>query len=391
MKKVIKLVVLVMASAMMMSGCGKEEKISSKDLAVQEDYGNVEQGIVQGGTEAQEDLQEATINSYEELKNYQDDRMKKFREVYESCGVEYEVTPNQCFIYGTEESYEILEKKYEIFQMTYSIYNYEQNQVNTVIDFEFEFHPDKGVASDDKYIQLLSALIHATENSELKEKFPTRDALVSEITSGIGAGEDFIVFEAGNCRLKIEVDGSAKYILEFASVENIACNIPREEPVYKEFASLDDYRAYTEADIREIVDESKYQIIEGMNGLIGLARIGENVKFVRVYVHNTETAYGIDNNFALVCDGNWYPNVPKEYMADARKVLVQSLEYLDVPVIDIEKAVDEVISYDIMYDKRIDYCVTNEWFGITPLADQYPYMYNGNVVIPIKVEGMLNR
>lgn len=41
-----------MASAMMMSGCGKEERISSKDLAVQEDYGNVEQGIVQGGTEA---------------------------------------------------------------------------------------------------------------------------------------------------------------------------------------------------------------------------------------------------------------------------------------------------------------------------------------------------
>lgn len=116
MKKVIKLVVLVMASAMMMSGCGKEEKISSKDLAVQEDYGNVEQGIVQGGTEAQEDLQEATINSYEELKNYQDDRMKKFREVYESCGVEYEVTPNQCFIYGTEESYEILEKNMRFFK-----------------------------------------------------------------------------------------------------------------------------------------------------------------------------------------------------------------------------------------------------------------------------------
>lgn len=111
MKKTIKLAVLVMALAMMVSGCGKEEKIASKDLNVQEDYGNVEQGIVQGGTEAQADLQEVAINSYEELKNYQDDRMKKFREVYESCGVEYEVTPNQCFIYGTEESYEILEKK----------------------------------------------------------------------------------------------------------------------------------------------------------------------------------------------------------------------------------------------------------------------------------------
>lgn len=116
MKKAIKLVVLVMASAMMMSGCGKEEKISSKDLAVQEDYGNVEQGIVQGGTEAQEDLKEVAITSYEELENYQGGRMEKIKDAYESCGIEYEVTPNQCFLYGVEESYEILEKNMKFYR-----------------------------------------------------------------------------------------------------------------------------------------------------------------------------------------------------------------------------------------------------------------------------------
>ena len=188
---------------------------------MQEDYGNVEQGIVQGGTEAQEDLKEVAITSYEELENYQGGRMEKIKDAYESCGIEYEVTPNQCFLYGVEESYEILEKKYEILQMAYSLYNYEQNQLNTVIDFEYDFHPDKGVSLDDKYIQLLSALIHTTENNELKEKFPTTDVLVSEITNCIGVREDCIIFETQNCRLNIEVDGSARYILGFVSVENV--------------------------------------------------------------------------------------------------------------------------------------------------------------------------
>lgn len=389
MKKAIKLAVLVMASAMMMSGCGKEEKIASEDLNVQEDYGNVERGIGQGGTEAQEDLQEVAINSYEELENYQGGRMEKIKDAYESCGIEYEVTPNQCFLYGVEESYEILEKKYEILQMAYSLYNYEQNQLNTVIDFEYDFHPDKGVSLDDKYIQLLSALIHTTENNELKEKFPTTDVLVSEITNCIGVREDCIIFETQNCRLNIEVDGSARYILGFVSVENVRCNIPRVEPTYKEFASLDEYMAYANADMP--VDTSKYQGSHHKYQYFELSFIEVNQTVLSGTFRSTSTAYGIENNLAMLFGEYSYPELGTEHMPDVRDVLEDALEYLEIPDLDVEKAIDEMISNDIVRMNPIEYCYASEWFGASPTVDQYPFMQRGDVVIPIKVEGMLNR
>lgn len=370
MKRVKRMAVLVMAAAMMLSGCGKTEKVEDQSPGMQKDYGSAEQEIVQNGPDIQKDSQEAAITSYEELEVYQGGRMGKIREAYESCGIEYEITPNECFLLGVEESYEILEREYEIFQMAYSIYNYEQNLLNTVIDFEYEFHPEKEVTSDDKYIQLLSALIHTTENEELKEKFPTSDSLVSEITACIGSGADCIVFEAENCRLKMEVDGSAKYILGFVNIEDVICNIPRVEPTYKEFASLDDYTAYIEANLWEDT---------GID--------------MDIAVNGETTAYGVDNNFAMRYRLEWYPYDPKEPSAsEAREAMMELLEYLDIPDLDIEKTVDEWMSHCMVSRGRsLDYIFSSEWFGVTPLVDQYPFMHYSDVVIPIKVEGMLNR
>lgn len=388
MKRVKRWAVLVMVAAMMLTGCGKTEKVTNQGADVREDYGSIGKDAVQSEADVQRDSQEVAITSYEELENYQGSRVGKFKEAYDSCGIEYEITPNQCFLYGIEKNYEILENEYEILQMAYSLYNYEQNQLNTVIDFEYEFHPDKGVTSDDKYIQLLSALIYTTENNELKEKFPTMDVLVSEITNCIGLREDCIVFETRNCRLNIEVDGSARYILGFVNVENVSCDIPRVEPTYKEFASLDDYEAYTEAEMP--VDTNKYQ---GSKEYLyyELSLMGEYQPFLSGTFNSTLTAYGIENNLALVFGEYSYPELGKEYIPDVRDVLEDALEYLDIPDLDVEKAIDEMISKDIVKMNPIEYCYAIEWFGVMPSIDQYPFMTRGKVVIPVKVEGMLNR
>ena len=159
MKKAIKLAVLVMASAMMMSGCGKEEKIASEDLNVQEDYGNVERGIGQGGTEAQEDLQEVAINSYEELEAYETDRMNGIVSAFADSGLSYELTENQMFAYNLETNYWVLESEYRTYCLGYSMYDSSIGVADTVMSVSYEFHPEKGLSGDNEILKLLYSFI----------------------------------------------------------------------------------------------------------------------------------------------------------------------------------------------------------------------------------------
>lgn len=415
MKKAIKLVVLVMASAMMMSGCGKEEKISSKDLAVQEDYGNVEQGIVQGGTEAQEDLQEVAINSYEELEAYETDRMNGIVSAFADSGLSYELTENQMFAYNLETNYWVLENEYRTYCLGYSMYDSSIGAADTVMSVSYEFHPEKGLSGDNEIVKLLYSFIQAADNTELKEKYKSCEELAAGLVEAAASGTTSTVFDSANSKLVVEVESASKYILKYAELDRIFCNIEQPEQSYKEFDSYADYQDYI--DVKGLRESLEKYIVEKDNKVINTSEqpgavtaesdpetllaqgggvqtyMGERMTVGTLSTRNQDNS---ENNFEIAVHLNM--QFDNDHKNMAREYLQVMLEYLQNENLlpnngDIEDWEKEIMSYSQM-DKLRGYfgIAVKDWFGIDMWSySKYPYLKESHIILaPTKVEGLLN-
>lgn len=415
MKRVKKSIVLIMIAAMILSGCGKEEKVVDNGTDAPTNYESAEQMPVQNEAETQGNIQETAIISYEELEEYQSDRMAGIVAAFEDSGLSYELTENQKIAYNSDTRYLLLENEYKMYCIGYSMYDSGTGTADTVMSIKYEFHPEKGLSGDNEIVKLLYSFIQTADNVELKDTYKSGEELATGLMDTISSGVTSTVFDAANTKLVIEAENASKFILKYAEIDRILCNIEQPEQSYKEFDSYADYKAYIE---HEGLGENLEKYIAGKDNKV--IDISENPGAVsaetdpetltaqsggiQTYMSDWMTV-GIftyrnqdnrENNFEIKVAFNMEFNDAHKDMF--REYLHMELEYLQSENLlpsncnmdDWEK---EMISH-VQLDKLVGYYGTDldDWFGVNMRKySKYPQLEEGKtILVPTKVEGLLN-
>jgi len=421
MRKIKRLAVLTMAVAMIFTGCGKSESVSKQDSGEMTNYSsNTKKEDTQEKATTSKEIQKVSITTYEELDAYETDRMKTIISAFEDNGISYGLTDNHRFIYNQENTYQILDNDYDIYQVGYSMYNANTNVVDTVVSFNYEFHPEKGLSSDNINIKMLYSFIHTTDNAELKEKYRTCEELVAELMTAVDNETTNAIYNTENSRLTLNVENTSKYIINFAEVDRVSCNIAvQTEPTYKEFVSYREYEDYIRNGLKEGL---KTYILSGNTQIIDCA-VDRPVPYetdpntliyddrgVHTYQTDMMTVYlecgrhesNLENNFEI----NVYLKVEfdENHIEETKKYVGMIIQYLqeekNLPdSIDMQGYLSEIISHTqimnmpskILYD--LNAC---QWFGVN-LKDyrKYYFMKDNSSIditinVPVKVEGLLN-
>lgn len=410
--KAFKVLAMVMVVGTLLTGCGKAEENGNVSNATKpvtnvvtdnaKESETVEQ--VEGDADAEVVEQEA-LTTMEAVEKYKDNKMAAYRAAFDGNQISYGMTANEDVLYLLDETYQIFERDYEIEQVAYSLYDYHHQRIQSVISYEYDYHPEKGLSVDDPYVKLLFELIQTTGDEFLLNKFTSCEALATEL-QGLGAGN--CVCATDNCKLMIEKKEAAVYSIQFAHIEYLDTNVTV-EPTYMEFATYADYQAFCdtlkyENLVDNVIANPNYKVWDyGTDGkYFTLATVEDKKKFIACEVKDAKVAYGIENNFAQEISIDVFAEehtVNGEIkFAENEECITKILNYVGDTNIDIEKVIEEMITYRQLRELQIDYtsscCIAADWFGIDMSGiemGQYPYIKGISVFIPIKVEGILNK
>lgn len=413
--KTTKILVTLIVLSLLFVGCGKTESISNSEGTSEQRKENIN---VQG-----DNVEQIAITTYEELGIYESARIDKIISAFEDSGVSYELTDNQKYLYNLETSYQVLNKEYKINQIGYSMYDSNVGAIDTVVSFEYEFHPEKGLSIDDANIKLLYAFIQTTDNAELKEKYKTCEDLVTGLTDAVNSGTMSTIYDIGNSRLVLEVQNESKYIIEFAEVDKVSCNIEQPEQVYMEFDSYDEYQAFinhglTEG-IKEYILSKDERVIDTTGGnntekltdsetlhiTCNMASVDISTLMtdnMRVDIWCRQNRDNIDNNFELFA--NLSVSFDDDHFELAESYVRLAIEYLkEENILSADVNVNDCIS-DIMSQAQMikrfkveHSSIAEQWFDLNSLGGYEMYSQvigkdntSSKIIIPVKVEGLLN-
>lgn len=422
MKNMKRWAVVVMA-AMMLTGCGNKETVTSQGAGTREEQRSTGQSASQGGAGGMWNGQGTEITSYEELEAYQADRMEDIIAGFTDSGLSYGLTENQKFAYNLDLEYTVLENRYRIACIGYSMYDSSIGAVDTVMSVRYEFHPEKGLSEEDESVKLLYSFIQAADNTELKEKYKSGEDLAAGLMEAVGTGATSTVYDAGNVRLTVEVEKSWKYIVKYAELDRVFCKIEQPEITYKEFDSYDDYNIYIKSAgtgteptalsrkiMKYIVDRDD-QVIDSFENP-GAVSAESDFETLLVDSNGIHTYMGEwmtvragayrnrdnkENNFEIKVSINMQFDDKHKDMA--KKYLHMTLECLQeenvLPKnVDMEDLEKEIISYTQIDTQNAGTygLVVKEWFGLQIREySKYPYLAESHIiVVPTKVEGLLN-
>ncbi len=352
--------------------------------------------------DADTDVAESVImTTMEEVENYRDSKVAAYRAAFDNNQIPYDITANECVMYQLDGVYQIFDRDYEYEQVAYSLYDYHQQEIESGISFEYDFHPEKGLSADDPYVKMLYDFIQTTGEEFLLEKITSCKALVTEIES-LEPGVWLCATE--KCKLMVEKKNPAVHCLQFAHVERVYTNVVV-EPVFREYETYAEYEAFcndTKAYnlVENVIANPAYKIWDGDDeeNYASLAYETENgwVEFMICNIwHTNNPIDGVENNFGVVVGLSLYDDSEASIAAFeecARKIL----GYIGDENIDIEKLIDEEITLCQLHKLNLDttssQCLAADWYQISIGRNnegQYPYTPTHRV--PIKVEGLLNR
>lgn len=422
MKRVKRWAVVAMA-AMMLTGCGKKETVTSQGEEMREEQENTGQDTAQSGTGELRNAEGTEITSYEELEAYQAGRMEKIIAAFTDSGLTYELTENQKFACNKELEYTVLENSYRMACVGYSMYDSSIGAVDTVMSVRYEFHPEKGLSAEDGSMKLLYSFIQAADNEELKEKFKSGEELAAGLMEVVGTGTASTVYDAGNVRLAIEVERSSKYIVKYAELDRVFCKIKQPEVTCKEFNSYDDYKTYLgdggtgreegalSTRIIKYITDRDDQVINyfehpdavstgsDFETLLvdssGIHTYMSDWMTVNAFTYrnrdNKENNFEIKISFDIQFD-EIHKDMAKEYLHMTLECL-QNEKALPENV-DMEDLEKEILSHAQIYMSHYSTygLVVKDWFGIEIWKySKYPYLEESHVIlVPVKVEGLLN-
>ena len=356
-RRIIKGLVMTMVTVTLLTGCGKEEQANSQNDAKVNDSINIEKDIDDNGVINENDTSQNKMEAlvtWEDISNYQVDKIAGFMSAADKSGLEYDIAHGNVGIHG-EYKEDVLEKTYTTEFIALSLTDYPNKLISTQMEFECEYHPDKGIA--DNYIELLYGFIQATDEKELKEMMDSVDTLKAKLEEGIQ-------YTGQKCTLKINPKYSATTYLNFVYKSYESITIEEEEKVFTEFASLDEYEKLWEA--LEEEEFSKDRAFDKENNLA----IGFDL---RAYVQKLN-------------DGNAKYN-PEE--------IVEKLdEYFNMTDLLKERLSNEIALWS---DIETWNCyLLDGTFSDEPCYVQYPNEFMTQYdklfyVFPVKVEGLLNK
>lgn len=415
MKRVMKAIVLIMTATMILSGCGREEKAIDKGTDAPTNYESAEQMPVQNEAETQGNIQETAITSYEELEEYESDRMAGIVAAFEDSGLSYELTENQKIAYNSDTRYLVLENEYKMYCIGYSMYDSVTGTADTVMSIKYEFHPEKGLSKDNEIVKLLYSFIQTADNVDLKDTYKSGEELATGLMDTISSGVTSTVFDTANTKLVIEAENASKFILKYAELDRILCNIEQPEQSYKEFDSYADYKAYIE---HEGLGENLEKYIAGKDNKV--IDISENPgavsaesdpetltaqsggiqtfmsDWMTVGISTFRNQDNSENNFEIKVAFNMeFDDAHKDMF---REYLHMELEYLQSENLlpsncNMDGWEKEMISH-VQLDKLVGYYGTDldDWFGVDMWKySKYPQLKESKtILVPTKVEGLLN-
>lgn len=401
--KLVRLLTMVLVAGSVLIACGGEQDKTGGTGT----NGGTMDTVADNGTnseipeqvEGDADSEAVIMKTMEEVENYRDSKLAAYRAAFDNNQIPYEMTANECVMYQLDGVYQVFDTNYEYEQVAYSLYDYHQQEIESGISFEYDFHPEKGLSVDDPYVKMLYELIQTTGEEALLEKITSCEALVAEI-EGLEPG--VWLCSTDKCKLMVEKKSAGVYCLQFAHVERVYTNVVV-EPVYREFATYEEYEAFCNDInafnlVENVIANPAYKIWESDENYVTLAYETENgwVEFMCCNMeHNGGIVYGVENNFSRVVGLGLYDDSEASIAAFeecARKIL----KYIGDENVDIDKIIEEEITAHQLKQLKLDTtssrCLAADWFQISiggSKEGQYPY--TPTHCIPIKVEGLLNK
>lgn len=401
--RLVKVLAMVLVVGSVLTACGGEEtKTGGADTngATTDTITNNEiNSEIPEQVEGDADSEEVIMTTMEEVENYRDSKLAAYRAAFDNNQIPYDMTANECVMYQLDGAYQIFDTNYEYEQVAYSLYDYHQQEIESGISFEYDFHPEKGLSVDDPYVKMLYELIQTTGEEALLEKITSCEALVTEI-QGLEPG--VWLCSTDKCKLMVEKKSAGVHCLQFAHVERVYTNVVV-EPVYREFTTYAEYETFCNDInafnlVENVIANPSYKIWESDENYVSLAYETENgwVEFMCCNMgHDGRIVYGVENNFARVVGLGLYDDSEASiaaYEECARKIL----EYVGDENVDIDKIIEEQITAYQLNQLKLDTtssrCLAADWFQISiggSNEGQYPYAPTH--CIPIKVEGLLNK
>ena len=404
--RLMKVLAMGLVLVSVLTACGGEEtnksnastNVDTTDVIADNGVASEMPEQVEGDADSEE-TEDVIMTSMEEVEAYRDSKLATYRAAFDNNQIPYDVTANECVMYQLDGVYQIFDTNYEYEQVAYSLYDYHQQEIESGISFEYDFHPEKGLSVDDPYVKMLYELIQTTDEDVLLERITSCEALVEEIKN---LEPGVWLCSTDKCKLMVEKKTAGVHCLQFAHVERVYTNVSI-EPIYKEFTTYAEYEAFcNDINAFNLVENAianpSYKIWESDENYVSLAYETESgwVEFMSCNMgHDGNIVYGVENNLAKVVGLSLSDDSVAGITAFeecARKIL----EYIGDENVDVNKIIEEEITAyqlnKLKLDNTSSRCLAAEWFQISIGGNkegQYPY--TPTHCVPIKVEGLLNK
>jgi len=406
--KLVRLLIMLLVAGSMLTACGKEnDKADNKSENTHLNQNEVTDSEVNdelltqvGEHEEAEVIKPTIMTTMKEVENYRNNKLAAYRAAFENNKISYNMTANECVMYQLDGVYQIFDRDYEYEQVAYSLYDYHQQEMESGISFEYDFHPEKGLSADNPYVKMLYDFIQTTGEEVLLDKITSTEALIKEIE---GTEPGAWLCATDKCKLMVKKKSAAVHCIQFAHVERVYTNVVV-EPVYREFTTYAEYEAFCNDVnafnlVEKVIANTAYKIWESDENYVSLAYKTEDkgwVEFMSINMfHTNNPVYGVENNLAQVVGISLYDD-NEQCIAAFEECARKILKYLEDANVDIDKIIEEEITLcqlnKLNLDKTSSRCLAAEWYQISiggSKEGQYPY--TPTHCIPIKVEGLLNR